>query len=103
MKALNDIAFDLSIYEQVKKYDVTQTAIMREYTEPMLKGQIHRISEGGAKLTNYDFTYVFPDKGFITNQPIKMLFQVNRNEKPHSNIHVMIGKMELGKLQLLRK
>mgnify|MGYP004527079333 FL=1 len=103
LKALNDIAFDLSIYEEVKQYDVTQTAVMREYTEPMLKGQIHRISEGGAKLTNYDFTYVFPDKGFITDQPIKMSFQVNRNEKPHSNIHVMIGKNGIGKTTIIKK
>lgn len=103
LKALNDIAFNLNIYEQVQHDRVTKIALMREYSESMLKGQINRIALGGARLTDYNFTYVFPSINPLTGEKVEMEFEVERNKKPASNIHVMIGKNGIGKTTIIKK
>ena len=103
LKALNDIAFNLDIYEQVRYQHVTQTSLMREYSESMLKGQIHRMALGGARLTDYNFTYVFPSVNPLTNKKVEISFEVERDKKPASNIHVLIGKNGIGKTTIIKK
>lgn len=103
LSALNDIAYDLSIYEQVQTNHVTKISLMREYSEARLKGQIHRMALGGARLTDYNFTYVFPSVNPLTGERVKMTFEVERNRKPASNIHVMIGKNGIGKTTIIKK
>lgn len=100
---LNDIAFDLELYEEVKEYHVTKVSLMREYSVSMLKGQVHRMALGGARLTNYDFTYVLPSINPLTGEKVKMSFEINRKRKPSSNIHVMIGKNGVGKTTIIKK
>ena len=103
LEALNDIAYNLKLYEQVRDHNVTKTALMREYSESMLKGQIHRMALGGARLTDYNFTYVFPSANPLTHKKIEMAFEVERDKKPASNIHVMIGKNGIGKTTIIKK
>lgn len=103
LSALNDIAYDLSVYEQVQNCHVTRIALMREYSEARLKGQIHRMALGGARLTDYNFTYIFPSVNPLTGEKVKMTFEVERNKKPASNIHVMIGKNGIGKTTIIKK
>lgn len=103
LEALNDIAFNLNIYEQVRHYHVTRIALMREYSESMLRGQINRMALGGARLTDYNFTYVFPSINPLTGEKVEMTFEVERNKKPASNIHVMIGKNGIGKTTIIKK
>lgn len=102
LEALNDIAFDLKKYEEVKTDNVTRISLMREYTEKNLKGQINRMALGGARLTDYDFQYILPFINPLTDEMVKMSFKVKRNVKPSSNIHVLIGKNGIGKTTVLK-
>ena len=102
LKALNDIAYNINIYEQVKEYRVTRIALMREYSDSMLRGQIHRMALGGARLTDYRFTYIFPSKNPLTGKNVEMQFEVERENKPASNIHVLIGKNGIGKTTIIK-
>ena len=103
LEALNDIAYNLNIYEQVRHDHVTRIALMREYSESMLKRQINRMALGGARLTDYNFTYVFPSINPLTDKKVEMTFEVERDKKPSSNIHVMIGKNGIGKTTIIKK
>ncbi len=91
------------MYEQVRDQKVTRIALMREYSEAKLKGQIHRMALGGARLTDYNFTYVFPSVNPLTHKKVEMTFEVVRDKKPASNIHVMIGKNGIGKTTIIKK
>lgn len=57
LKSLNDIAYNLDLYEHIEEFHVTKVAMMREYSKSMLKGQLHRMALGGARLTDYNFSY----------------------------------------------
>jgi len=103
LTSLNDISFNLNIYEEIKHHNVTKVSLMREYSEKRLKGQVHRMALGGAKLTNYDFTYVFPAINPWTGENVRMTFEVDRENKPFSNIHVLIGKNGVGKTSVIKK
>lgn len=103
LESLNDIAFNLNIYERVQNDHVTKIALMREYSESRLRGQINRMAMGGARLTDYNFTYIFPSVNPLTGENVKMQFDVERNKKPASNIHVMIGKNGVGKTSIIKK
>lgn len=95
LDALNDIAFK-ETYDSIKDDAVTRMALMRDYTEWKLKDQVHRMAMGGAKLSAYDFTYVFP------NDKYKLSFAVQPDEQPSSNIHVIVGKNGTGKTTLIK-
>lgn len=58
---------------------------------------------GGARLTDYNFTYVFPSINPLTDKKVEMTFEVERDKKPSSNIHVMIGKNGIGKTTIIKK
>lgn len=53
--------------------------------------------------TDYNFTYVFPSINPLTGEKVEMAFEVERNKKPASNIHVMIGKNGIGKTTIIKK
>lgn len=101
--ALNDIAFNLELFDKVKNLDVVQTSLMRDYTASVVKNQLHRMTTGGAWLTQYKFSY-FPDADadvFDENRT-ELEFEVNPDKMPPSNIHVLIGKNGVGKTTLLK-
>jgi len=102
LKSLNDMAYNLEIYEEVKNMQVTRVALMREYSETRLKGEIHRMALGAAILTNYDFKYILPSVNPLTNENVEMSFEVKRRVKPFSNIHVIIGKNGIGKTTIIK-
>ena len=101
--ALNDIAYDLDLFEKVKQLDVVQTSLMRDFSSSVVKNQLHRMTKGGAWLTPYKFSYfpngeidVFHDSG------TELSFEVEYEKMPPSNIHVLIGKNGVGKTTLLK-
>lgn len=101
--ALNDIAFNLEMFEKVKKLDVVQTSLMRDYTISTVKNQLHRMTMGGAWLTPYKFSY-FPsgDVDVFDEKASELEFEVEHEKMPPSNIHVLIGKNGVGKTTLLK-
>lgn len=102
LKALNDIAFNLELFEKVKDYDVTKISLLRDITSSTVKGQYHRLANGGARLTDYDFTYILPQKNPLTNEGVELNFCVECEKVPPTNIHVLIGKNGVGKTTILK-
>ena len=101
--ALNDIAFDLDLFDRVKELDVVQTSLMRDYTASIIRNQFHRMTMGGAWLTPYRFSY-FPsgDVDVFDENVTELEFEVEHEKMPPSNIHVLIGKNGVGKTTLLK-
>lgn len=101
--ALKDIAFNLDLFERVKKLDVVQTSLMRDYTARVVTNQFHRMTLGGAWLTPYKFSYFPSGNVDVFDEDVTELeFEVDHNEMPPSNIHVLIGKNGVGKTTLLK-
>lgn len=99
--ALNDIAFNLDIFERVRRQDVVQTSLMRDFTASQIKNQYNRLANGGAWLTRYNFSYIpYPDDNLEDRE--SMDFDVEINELPPTNIHVLIGKNGVGKTTMLK-
>ncbi|MCB6202024.1 AAA family ATPase [Extibacter muris] len=101
--ALNDIAYDLSLFEKVATEKVTRISLLRDITSTMVKGQLHRMAIGGAKLTDYDFSYSLTQVDVVSGKKLELGFKVDvNNSMPPSNIHVLIGKNGVGKTTILK-
>jgi predicted ATPase len=100
LKALNDIAFNVDIYNKAIKEDVTVTSLMRDISFSTVTDQYRRIANGGARLTDYSFAYFFPQDRVKTN-PLKVDFNVIANHNPPTNIQIIIGRNGVGKSHLL--
>lgn len=101
LNALNDIAFNLDIFEKVRNQDVVQTSLMRDFTVSAVKNQYNRLAHGGAWLTRYNFSYMpFLKDGEA--EEMELEFDVEIDELPPSNIHVLIGKNGVGKTTMLK-
>lgn len=101
--ALNDIAFNLELFDKVKKLDVVQTSLMRDYTASIIRNQFHRMTMGGAWLTPYKFSYFSGgDVDVFDENATELEFEVEHEKMPPSNIHVLIGKNGVGKTTLLK-
>lgn len=99
-KALRDIAFDLTLYKSVKKEDVTRVSLMRSVSSFMIEHQFNRIAMGNARLTKYKIEYEYPSKH--TESPTKLSFYVEPDSCPPTNIHVIIGRNNVGKTYLIK-
>lgn len=99
-KALNDIAYDLGILKKVKGLDVTKVSLMRSVSAFTIEHQFHSIAHGGARLTPYDIEYTYPSEK--TDSPAELSFRVEPDSYPPTNIHVLIGRNNVGKTFLLK-
>lgn len=101
--SLNDIAFNLDIYENFKNERVLLHSLLRDISITTLKGQWHRLAHGGALLTNYNFSYILPEHNVLPGTSNRLEFIVDiQNRYPPSNIHVLIGKNGIGKTTILK-
>lgn len=99
LTALRDIAYDLEIFEAVKRENVTRESLMRDISPRIVEEQFHRIATGGTKLTPFDIFYMLPGQ-VGTNYQLE--FHVVPNSNPPTNIHVLIGRNGVGKTHMLR-
>ncbi|HEX9058818.1 MAG TPA: AAA family ATPase [Clostridia bacterium] len=103
LKSLNDIARDLHLFDEVQQFDVTRTSLLRDKTISTIKGQYHRMTGGGSRLTKYNFSYLPANNcGDEEDEKIKLEFNVVPNKTPPTNIHVLIGKNGVGKTTVLK-
>lgn len=101
--ALNDLAFNLDLFEEVRRQRVTRISLLREITPNMVRTQLNRIALGGAPLTNYDFKYILPSTDIEKGGYLQLDFQVDIvNKTPPSNIHVLIGNNGIGKTTIIK-
>lgn len=97
---LRDLAFFPDLYAQVRRLDVTITSLMRDVSHFMLTSQFQRIAKGHARLTTYDIEYTYPSTGEA--EPAQLTFHVEPESNPPTNIHVVIGRNNVGKTYLIR-
>lgn len=99
-ESLNDIAYDLDLFDRVKGEDACTMSLMREATETAVRGQLHRITIGKAALTRYNFSFTLgpDDRGGLE----QIDFDVVPEQLPPSNVHVLIGRNGVGKTHLLK-
>ncbi|WP_305786491.1 AAA family ATPase [Symbioplanes lichenis] len=96
LRSLQDIAFAPSALERARGEAVTETSFYRFVSESVVTGWYRRIAQGGERLTEYRFTYV-PGP-----EATPLLFDIEPDGRPPTNIHVLIGRNNVGKSFLLR-
>ncbi|MCB2411116.1 AAA family ATPase [Hymenobacter lucidus] len=99
--ALRDIAYDLDLLAEVADLPVTRKSLLRDFSLSEVRGQLHRVSKGGARLTPYRFAsrLTAPLGGSV--EPAQLTFDVEPEAQPPTNIHVLIGRNGVGKTHLL--
>ncbi|MGX8833662.1 AAA family ATPase [Amedibacillus sp. YH-ame6] len=101
-QCLNDMAYDIDLIQKYKNESVTKTSLLRSISITEIKRQFHRIAHGGAKLTEYNFKYIFNvDDSDADLGENSLAINVEVGSKPPSNIHVLIGRNGVGKSRLL--
>ena len=92
LTALRDIAYDTSLYSEVRKLDVTRISLMRDVSDFMIQRQFSRIAKGSARLTKYKIEYTYPQNG--EEDPTTLVFSVTPESNPPTNIQVIIGSRD---------
>lgn len=102
LKALKDVSLDLELFERALREKVTGTSLLRSVTRATVEGQFHRMAQGGARLTNYEFSYVAPTLlARKRSIPLSLSFTVAPESYPPTNVHVLIGRNGVGKTTIL--
>ncbi|WP_230211280.1 AAA family ATPase [Streptomyces kaniharaensis] len=100
LTTLRDAAYDLTIFEQAAGELVMRKSLLRGTEAQTVRGQFHRIAEGGETRTAFDVIYrQEPSEG--DGPSLKIVLAVNPHTKPPSNIHALIGSNGVGKTRLL--
>ncbi|WP_239396500.1 AAA family ATPase [Frankia sp. CiP3] len=103
LRGLRDVALDLDLFGRVLHEPVTQRSLLRSTTASTVRGQLHRMATGGARLSPYEFSFRHPfrDSKGRTQSTVLLTFKVAPESKPASNVHVIIGRNGVGKSMLL--
>lgn len=100
LQALNDIAYDLELFEKAQNERVTKISLIRDVPINTVKEQFNRLAHGGDEVTSYDFTFTAP-KPKNSDLHLRLSFNVQPNSNPPTNVHVIIGRNGVGKTHLL--
>lgn len=100
LTGLNDIALNSKIFEKAIEEEVTIYSLLRNISSNTVTNQYRRIAKGGARLTDYSFSYHFPQDKVRTN-PSKIDFNIIAENNPPTNIQIIIGRNGVGKSHLL--
>lgn len=103
LMALRDVAYDLELFQKYEEENVMRTSLMRSITPFTVRLQFHRMAHGGARLTDYNFTYS-PQKSGTgqTSDSYEIAFSVTPDSNPPTNVHVLIGRNGTGKTSLIK-
>lgn len=99
LNRLRDVAYDLGLFTRARDEDVMQKSLLRFVTESTVRGQFWRLARGGAKLSEYNFSYVFSNPSHT--KELTLDFNVEPESHPPTNMHVLIGRNGVGKTYLL--
>jgi predicted ATPase len=101
LRGLRDVASDLELFERALKEKVTGVSLLRSVTPATVRGQFHRLAQGGVRLSRYEFRYRAPGTPKTRFPPVSLSFEVEPESHPPTNIHVLIGRNGVGKTHLL--
>lgn len=96
LAAMRDVARDAELFERALEEDVTGVSLLRSVSDSSVRIQYRRMAQGGARLTEYAFSYTPPPWG-RGNQPPTFTFEVHPESYPPTNVHVLIGRNNVGK------
>jgi ABC-type multidrug transport system ATPase subunit len=96
LTAMRDVARDVELFERALEEDVTGVSLLRSVSDQSVRGQYRRMAQGGARLTEYSFAYTPPLWG-RGNTPPTFEFKVLPESYPPTNVHVLIGRNNVGK------
>lgn len=99
LEALNDCAYNLTILNENINEDVMGESLLRDFSLKNIKNKFHRLSNGYAELTRFNFNFAFPK---IDNAEPVLKFIVEPNSLPSSNVHVLIGRNGVGKTRCIQ-
>ncbi|MEB6171051.1 hypothetical protein MXL20_02095 [Staphylococcus pseudoxylosus] len=94
LKEMNDVAYNLDLFENIKDLDITKESLLRWVSPLTIKEQFNRIIENKVELTSFEFTF--------NNDELKIDFEVEPKSKPQTNLQGLIGNNGIGKTKLLR-
>lgn len=100
LAALRDVALDSDLFERALAEKVTGTSLLRSVDRSTVSGQFHRMAQGGARLTSYEFSYTARRRSRRI-EPLSLAFTVAPESYPPTNVHVLIGRNGVGKTTLL--
>lgn len=100
LSALRDVALDADLFERALAEKVTGTSLLRSVDRSTVTGQFHRMAQGGARLTSYNFSYTARRRSRRV-EPLNLAFTVAPESYPPTNVHVLIGRNGVGKTTLL--
>ena len=100
LEGLRDVALDADLFERALPEDVMGTSLLRSVARSTVTGQFRRMASGGARLTEYEFSYTARRrrKGI---EPLVLQFSVAPESRPPTNVHVLVGRNGVGKTTLL--
>ncbi|WP_211440072.1 AAA family ATPase [Corynebacterium glutamicum] len=102
MKGLNDLAANPALLENVKNERVFEISLLRSIPLQTVKEQFHRIAQGLSNITSYSFSYNRNETNDIS-PPLTLNFEVDPQQTPPTNLHVLIGANGVGKSRLLNE
>lgn len=99
LESLKDIAYSTEAMAIAETEAVFKTSLLRGVSLSVIKGQFTRVIEGKNPLTNFKFKFLRPATEKMSG--IELIFNVEIDEKPSTNIHAIIGRNGVGKTTLL--
>lgn len=99
LKSLNDMVYDPSFLELSRNEKVFSTALLRDVSLSIIKGQFARVLTGRPPLTDFKFSFIRPEA--VDFSAVELNFQVKASSTPSTNIHAIIGRNGVGKTTLL--
>lgn len=100
LEGIRDVSFDESILNVALQQDVFQISLLRFLSLQTIKWQFRRVLDGGVALTNFRFLFnLYERPGEWAGY--QLVFKVDVESKPSTNIHAIIGRNGVGKTTLL--
>jgi len=101
LSGLNDFALNQELFSRALTEKVTGESLLRGVAPATVRGQFRRMATGGARLSEYRFSYTAPKRRGSKAVPIQLDFSIEPESLPPTNIHVLIGRNGVGKTYLL--
>lgn len=101
LRSLNDVAYDLDLFDRALRHRVTGVSLLRNVSWATVRNQFHRVALGGAYLSPFSFSYIYPAERSGTSVRPTLRFAVVPESYPPTNVHVIIGRNGVGKSRLL--
>ena len=96
---LQDCARDLTKLDSIENEYVLTESLLRDISITNVRNRFHRLSQGNAVLTAYEFSFAIPSTGTI--RPTVEV-RVVPESVPPTNVHVLIGRNGVGKTRVMQ-